>query len=151
MHPTEICGAPHRKKQRQPLQRPIRQLALAAVTVDQRVAGSGIDAVARDEVQGGGKLKQMPAEARVIEVYHLDSRAIDEQILRDEVGMNEPIAIGLRAKGGKVARNLRACAQQQALLSRRQCGEFLHPQAVYNRPRDRPFSSSQKLHRRRRL
>src|SRR6267378_6581499 len=127
VYPAEIRRAPHGRKQRQPFERLAGHLPFGSIAANERLAGGRVDAVAGDEVERGRELEQVPTEPRVIEVDHLNSVAVDEQIFRDQIGMYEPIAVRLRAEGCELARNLCTRTYEQLRLPRRERGELPKP------------------------
>src|SRR5882672_8670456 len=127
VHPAEIRRAARGQKQRQTFERLVGHLPFGAVAANQRLAGRRVDAVAGDEVERGRELEQVPTEPRVIEIDHLNSVAVEEQIFRDQIGMYEPIAVRLRAVGCEPARHLCARAHEQLRLPRRERGELPKP------------------------
>ena len=105
-----------RQEHWQPCKVRLRQRANLSIALDQGVAGFLVHRLSTDEIQRRRQLKQVPSEAGVVKVDHLQVGAVDQDVFRNEVGMDETVAVGGRAKLVQVAPEHLLQAHEQGSL-----------------------------------
>src|SRR5882757_5204163 len=75
---------------------------MTAIAGNERVPGDLVEALAPDEIERRRDLEHMPAETGIVEVDDAQAPALDEYVLRHEIGVDQPEAVRGRAEVGEL-------------------------------------------------
>ncbi|MNP07551.1 hypothetical protein D3C76_995780 [compost metagenome] len=117
MNPAQVRGATQHQKHRQRLAIRFGQGFDPVITLQQRRFDLLITRILHAKIQRGRQLEHVPAKPRVIEVDQAQARAFDQQVFRDEVGVDHAEVTQMAAVLAQVlARCTPGLQQQLALL-----------------------------------